>query len=738
MSSSNAKLGKMNFAPGIRRESTQYAEEGSWYDADRVRFRAGRPENLRGYETKVSATFDGAARDLLTYTDYDQQKRAIFGTPQKLYEHDQDRIVDITPVSTSVTITSAFTVALSATTVTVTAAGHGRATGDYVFFTSVSGPSGGVTIGGNIILGTSVFQVSVIGANSFAIDVATTASAAQSQASQATAHYLIFTGVSNAAPGLGFGAAKYTATEPTSVGISKISTTGSSALVTVSCDAAHNAAANDFVFFKPTSINASPVTVGGNLVLSKPFVTNGSGTTVSVGGPLFTVTSVASTQIIITVDTNASATENATSNLNMTARIFPQSTTGRAYNEPTSVGATGFSSQITQWSLDNWGEDILCNRRKGTLYLFDTDASTTPLRAAKVSGTTNSTPTTISSMLVSPNDRHVIALGVNQFGTTASPSGTYDPMTVRWANQEDQTNWVPSVSSTSGEVQITDGNKIVGGVRSRNAVNIWTDNALWLQTFVGPPFTFKFTQMGSNCGLIAPHAAVDYDGRTAWMGFDNFYVFDGQVRTLDCTVRKYIFDRLNESQKDKIFAGINSEFKEIVWLYPSTDSNECDSYVIWSPDENYWTYGSGIFTTFVDKGTFDNTITTGVSVAGNNLYNNEPEDIFTVNGEAATSFLESADFDIDEGNELMFIDRIIPDLTMNDGTIKFSIKTKNFPDQPDSDLVEKGPFSIAKNTSKVDLRARGRQGRVRVSCESGGTKWQWGSIRMSMQPDGMR
>ncbi len=139
MSSSNAKLIKMDFAPGIRRESTQYAEEGSWYDTDRVRFRAGRPENLRGYATKVSATFDGAARDLLTWADHDSQKRAIFGTPQKLYEHDQDRITDITPVSTSVTITSAFTVALSATTVTVTAAGHGRTTGDNVRFRDATG-----------------------------------------------------------------------------------------------------------------------------------------------------------------------------------------------------------------------------------------------------------------------------------------------------------------------------------------------------------------------------------------------------------------------------------------------------------------------------------------------------------------------------------------------------------------------------------------------------------------------
>ena len=733
MSSSDAKLQKLNIAPGIRRESTQYAEEGSWYDTDRVRFRAGKPENLRGYDTRVSATFDGAARDLFTWTDFDQLKRAMFGTPQKLYEHDGDRIVDITPVSTSVTITSAFTVALSATTVTVTAPGHGRTTGDYVFFTSVSGPSGGVTIGGNIIFDTSVFQVSVIGANSFAIDVSATASAAQSSSGQATVHYPIFTGVSNATPGLGFGAATFNATEPTSVGISKITTNAGSPLVTVSCNAAHNAAANDFVFFKPSSNSVTPATVGGNLILSKPSLGG-----VSVGGPLFTVTSVASTQIIITTKANASASGDVTSNINMTARIFPQSTTGREWSDPTSAGASGFSSEITQWSLDNWGEDVIANRRKGTIYFFDTDVSTVPTRAVKVSGATNSTPTTINSILVSPNDRHLIALGSNPFNTTSSPSGTFDPLTVRWSNQEDYTNWVPSVSSTSGEVQLTDGTKIVGAVRSRNAVNVWTDNSLWLQTFTGPPFTFKFAQMGTNCGLIAPHAGIDYDGRTVWMGFDNFYIFDGQVRALDCTVRRYIFDRLNITQKDKIFAGINSEFKEVVWLYPSTDSTECDSYVIWSPDENYWTYGSGIFTTFADKEVFGNTITTGVSVGGNNLYDNEPVNIFTANGEAITSFLESADFDIDDGNELMFIDRIIPDLTMNDGTIKFSIKTKNFPDQPDSELVEKGPFSISKNTSKVDLRARGRQGRVRVSCESVGTKWQWGTVRMSKQPDGMR
>ena len=528
MSSTSSKLVKMDFQPGIRRESTQYAETNSWYDTNNVRFRAGKPENIGGYETKVSATFNGSGRDLITWTDNDQFKRAMFGTAQMLYEHSGDEIFDVTPVSSSASLTNAFSVAVSSNVVTVSATAHGRQTGDFVFFTSTA------TIGGNILLGTSTYQVNVNNANTFNVSVATTASAAQSSSGNGHIHYLLNTGVSNAATGLGYGSASYQAT-------------------------------------------------------------------------------------VCASDT-------------------------RAWNQPTSTGASDFSSEITQWSLDNWGEDIVANRRKGSIYYWDTDASTTPLRATKVSGSTNSTPTTVDSIIVSPNDRHLIALGSNEFGTTASPTGTYNPLVVRWSNQEDYTNWVPSISSTSGEVILADGTKIVGAKRSRNAINIWTDNALWSMTFVGPPFIFQFSQLGTNCGLIAQHAGVDYDGRAVWMGYDNFYVFDGQVRSLDCTVRRFIFDRLNMDQKDKIFCGINSEFKEIIWLYPSTDSTECDSYVVWSPDENYWSYGDSIFTTFADKTVFGNTITTGLqgtNPASNKLFNNEVQGLYTADGVAMSSYIES-------------------------------------------------------------------------------------------------
>ena len=620
--SSSSKLVKMDFKAGIHRESTQYAEKGAWYNVDKVRFRAGKPENIGGYETKVSASFNGAGRDLITWSDNDQFKRAAFGTAQMLYEHNGDQIFDITPVSASTTLASAFTCAISSNTVTVSATAHGRETGDFVFFTSST------TIGGNILLGTTTYPVSVINANTFALSVATTSSAAQSSAGGGTIHYLLASGIDNAATGLGYGAASY------------------------------NAGA-------------------------------------SVAG-------------------------------------------ARGWNSPTSVGASDFASQITQWSLDNWGEDVVANRRGSSIYHWDADASTSPVRSVLVSGATNSTPTTVNSIIVSPNDRHLVCLGGNQFNTTADPNGTFEPMLVKWSNQEDFTNWVPSLSSTAGENILTDGTEIIGGVRSRNAINIWTDNSLWTMTYVGPPFTFGFNQLGSNCGLIAPHAAVDYDGTTVWMGHDNFYMFDGQVKNLDCTVRRFIFDRLNQDQKDKIFCGINSEFKEVIWLYPSTNSTECDSYVIYSPTEGYWTYGSSIFTTFADKAVFGNTITTGTKGTAHNLYNNEPDGMYTEDGIAQSSFIESADFDMADGNEIMFLSRVIPDFTLNDGSLTFSIKTKDFPESSTTREKPQPPHTVTNSTVKIDMRARGRQGRVRVSCNSANTSWRWGSVRLAIQPDGRR
>ena len=611
------KLAKINLKQGFHRESTQYEEEGKWYDGNRVRFRSGRPENMRGYETKVSAAFDGSARDLIAYKSANEKKRAVFGTPDKLYEHDGDRIVDITPITTAVTLANCFGTSSGSTRVCCSDAAHGRAVGDYVYFTSTAAFN-------NVSLSTNVYPVvSIESASVFTISVTDAANATASDTGSATFNYLIPTGNSIAVAGTGYGAAIYQAT-------------------------------------------------------------------------------VCASQT-------------------------------RAWNEEASADATDIVFNITQWSLDNWGQDVVANRSGSNIFYFNSDASTVPIRATSIT----TSPISVHSIVVSPNDRHLIALGANEYSASATVSGTFNPMLVRWSDQDDRTNWVPSVSSTSGEVVLTDGTKIVGGVRSKNAINVWTDNALWLMSFAGPPFTFKFQQAGTNCGLMAQHAGIDYNGVTYWMGYDNFYRFDGQVRTLDCTVRRYIFDRLAIKYKEKIFTGINSEFKEIIWLYASTSSGvtECDSYVIFSPENNYWIYGDAFFTTFVDREVFGNTITTGVTASGNNLYNNEPAGVFTANNEALTSYIESADFDVQDGNSIMFMNRLIPDFDLSTGKLRIKITTKKYPESTESVTKE---FDIAGTTTKMDFRARGRQAKIRVSCNSQNASWKWGSVRLALQGDGER
>ena len=714
-----AKLAKFDFKQGFNRETTQYAEEGKWFDGNRVRFRAERPENMRGYATKVSTAFNGSARDLIAWKDNSNKKRALFATPEKVYEHDGDRITDITPITTIVTLANVFGTSSGSTRVCCSDGSHGRQKGDYVLFTSAA------VFGSDVSLTGNVYQItSIVDTNVFTISISGNAGATSTQAGSATFNYYIATGTSVASQGVGYGASDYNAADPTSIGLSKISSTSGNALVTVSCASAHGGVANDFIVFQNTSIDSVAATIGGNLNLTKS----------AAGGPEFTIVSVNGTQVIISAAANASASGDVTSSLNMTALVYKQTGgggSGRAWNAEASADATDLALDIAQWSTDNWDENVLLNRRGSNIYYFITQASTSPVRATTVT----TSPISVNSVIVSPNDRHVIALGANEFSPTATVSGTFNPMLVRWSDQNSRTNWVPSVSSTAGEVVLTDGTRIIGGVRSKNAINIWTDNSLWLMEFAGPPFTFKFQQAGTNCGLIGPHAGIDYNGVTYWMGFDNFYANTGQVEVLDCTVRRFVFDKLNTSYYDKVYAGINSEFKEIIWLFVSNNSTECDSYVIFSPDEGYWVYGDTFFTTFKDREIFGNTITTGATTTGNFLYNNEPAGIFTGDGETLTSFIESADFDVDDGNAIMFMNRIIPDFDLSTGKIKLELISKQYPESTDSITKE---FDITNTTQKVDLRARGRQAKVRVSCAANNASWKWGSIRLALQGDGGR
>ena len=628
MPSTNSRLQRLNLKPGFHRESTQYSEEGKWFDGDRVRFREGKPENLRGYQKFIDTSFTGTARDLLAWTNNNTEKLLGYGTESKLYVVYNDYPYDVTPIVSTVSIgnlgtTGSFDTVAGSPLIEVSSNNNGRKVGDYVEFsnTSINGfTTNGLDFSASSFGGPTFEVVSVQGINNFFISVTSVAASTESNQGSGIAFFLLATGQSNPIQGLGYGAGIYNA---------GVSTTGE-----------------------------------------------------------------------------------------------------RAWNQPAESSNIIFLG--TQWSLDNFGEDLLAARQGGSLIHWDANASLAPVRSSVV----GTAPSKINSIVISPNDRHVIALGTEEFATSV-----FNPLLVRWSDQEDYANWIPSVSSTSGELQLIDGTRIVGGVRGRNAILVYTDNALYTLQFVGPPFIFRMAQVGTNCGLIGSHAAIDVGGRTYWMGDTDFFMFDGSVKKLDCTIRRYLYDDFNMTQKSKVFAGLNSEFHEIIWLYPKSGSNEPDGYVIYNYMENTWVYGSNFYTTFIDDSVFLNTVATGAvtgNVSATNpqfIWYNEPTSVFSGDSQPLTSFIESADIDIGDGDDIMFIDKIIPDYDINTGTIKFSINIKDY---PAGTTKEVGPFDITDATQKIDMRARGRQANFRVSTSDLNTSWKWGSVRVAIQPAGKR
>ena len=620
MASTDSKLSKLTFLPGFHRESTQYAEEGKWYDGNRVRFREGRPENIRGYQKHNDTAFRGIARDVVTWTDNDNRKHIILGTNKEVKVEKDQVLYDVTPIVTVVSAQNIFSTNSGSKEVGVNIANHGIEVDDRIIV------EGAASVGGNInltiatSLGTGIYAVqSVTDINNFKINAVTVAGATSANAGGTAVSVALLLPMeeSNNIQGLGYGAGTFMAGTST--------------------------------------------------------------------------------------------------------------TNYRAWNEAAS--ASNITFKANQWSFDNFEEYVLGVRRGGGIYVFHQDASITPERMKPLTSGTNAphitatnAPVKSNFLLVGPSG-HVITFGTNSF------DGTYDPLLVRWSNFEQFNNWAVSAASTSKENPLTDGTEIIGAVRSKNQVLVWTDNSLWGMTPTGDRETvFNFSHLGTKCGLIAPHAAVDYDGIAFWMGENNFYAYDGNVNNLPCTIRRHLFDNFNNTNKDKVYAGINSEFKEIIWLYPKGDSTEPNGYVIYNVEEKTWVYGETFYTTFKDRNIFDNTITTGNTY----VWDNEPEDVYTGDGSSLASYIKSASFDLEQGDDIMYLNRIIPDYTLGENqSIKMYVHVKEY---PKGEEKIKGPFTINNATQKIDFRARGRQAVIKVSGTNDGS-WKWGAVRMALQGD---
>jgi hypothetical protein len=411
------------------------------------------------------------------------------------------------------------------------------------------------------------------------------------------------------------------------------------------------------------------------------------------------------------------------------------------WGTPRAAGA-GVQLGSRVWQFDAFGEDVICQLVDGGIYLFDTSAGITT-RAVAIAGA----PTKSKYALVSTPDRHLVCLGTE---TTIGSPGTQDPMFVRFSNQEDVGIFTETATNTAGGQRLTDGSKIVTGIRSRGQILIMTDTALHGMQYVGPPFTFGFQQLGANCGCIGPHAAVDVNGLAFWMGTEAFYMFDGTVKKLACTVQDFVFKDLNIVQGQKTFVGVNSQFNEVTWWYCSFTSDYIDRYVSFNYLEGVWSTGTMARTAWADIGTYQKPLGTDFQLTGTEatintiqgltagrsiLYNQE--DGVNGNGEPIYAFIVSGYFDLGDGDNMLYMKRFIPDFKNQVGNLTVRCLLRPYP-QATASPSSLDPYVITPTTQKVDTRARGRQISLTIESTDLDTNWRFGTLRIDAQPDGLR
>ena len=395
------------------------------------------------------------------------------------------------------------------------------------------------------------------------------------------------------------------------------------------------------------------------------------------------------------------------------------------------------------WQLDNFGEDLLATIISGKTYKLDTSVfTTTP--GTRATQLTNA-PDQSNFMLVSARDRHIAFFGTE---TTPGSSTTFDPMAVLFGSQESTTDFIPTSINTAGFQRLSSGNMIMTAVRTRGDILILTDSSAHSMQYVGPPYTFGFKQIGSNCGAYGPHTAIDAENVVYWMSDGAFYMFDGTVKELPCTVQDYVFDDINVSQRYNIYAGVNLTFGEINWFYPSLSSDYINRVVTYSYAEKAWTIGTLDRTTWEGRDVFQFPIATeyfpnstsgatptviGLTQGRSKLYRHETGT--NADGAAMSAYIESGDSDIQDGQDIMFVRRYIPDFKNQSGNLIMTLKTRQY---PGGIQTTASTATVTNSTTKVDTRARGRQLAVRIESNTTGAAWRYGTLRIDAQPDGRR
>ena len=626
------RLLKLN--AGIVKDITEYAagKNGPFYiDSNLIRFRNGYPTKIGGWlediyynstDTTTTTLAQGKPKNAIFWRgDTDGIDRIALGTHSHLYIINSGVLYDITPLrKTSTNLSNPLATTNNSTTITVTDAGHGAKTGDYVVIEEATAVGG---ISADTLNRVEGYEITVTGANTFTIE-------------------------------------------------------------------------------SPTQ--ASSTTTGGGTGLDIKYLI---GRDAEMG--------------IQSADTATG----------WGVGTWGESTWGTARD----VTSDTVTLEATQWSLELWGEDLLANNRNGQIYYWDTSAGETN-RAGLVSAIAGATdvPTKNRTIAISFPDRHLIVGGSTLVGTTDQ-----DPMLVRFSDQEDFTKFTPTATNTAGDQRLEVGNKIVTILPTKDETFINTDEAVYGMSFVGPPFTFAFRLLAVNCGAVAKNGSISVDGNVYWIGKSNFFVYNGSVQELPCTVQYFVFDRLQTRYADKTFVGQNKKFNEITWYYVSVDNSagtvnpEPDSYVTYNYAENVWSIGTLDRNVWLDAQGFRSVPFAFDSNA--RLYDHETGT--SNNGQAMNCFVESSELEIDEtGNRTFIIDRIVPDATMTSETnLLVEFKCRKFPNGTE---ITKGPFTITNDTQKVSTRAKGRQISIKYSSTGLNDDWSLGDFRINAKEDSMR
>ena len=711
-------LTKLQFKPGINREVTSYSNEGGWRDGDKIRFRFGFPEKMGGWEKYTSSTYLGSARALHNWIALDSSNYLGIGSHLKYYIEEGGTLNDITPIRVT---TSAGDVTFAAvdgsTTITVTDTSHGANQFDFVTF------SGAVSLGGAItaaVLNIEYQIARVIDANTYEITAAVAANSSDTGngGSSAVGEYQINVGLNTTVGGTGWGAGLWSGVTNTALQTTlNEGGTLTASDTTITLTSTSGIVAGDVVF-----IGIELILVGG------------------ISGNDLTSCTRGHSGTVATTHADGSVVQLALGNANP-ADDFS------GWGQAASGGLTT-TSQIRLWSHDNFGEDLLINPRDDEIYYWDktNNLSTRAVKLNSIAGTKTSVPTLCKQILVSDRDRHVIAFGADGLNASSSATdgnGTQDPLLIRFSDQENPTEWYPTSTNTAGDLRLGAGSTFVQAVETKREILVWTDTALTSMRFIGPPFTFGLQQLSSNITIMSPNSAVSTEDFVFWMGIDTFYVYAGQTQTLPCTVKDKVFLDFNLSEREKVVAGINSEFSEVTWFYPSANSSDNDRYVTYNYAEKVWYFGTIERTAWLDRGTR----TFPLAVGDGYIYNHEFG--YDDDGAAMDSFIESAAIDIGDGDRFTYLRKVIPDLTFDGSTnlatpqATFTVKARNNPGS-DFDNTQSGTTTrtqttpVEEFTEQLDLRVRGRSFALRVESNALGSKWKLGSPRVDIRQDGRR